>query len=191
MGLVGPENPGALATHRQIALEAWRIELTTPRTVMESYAVLRVGAAEVAQHRDGLTLLAPIPVALARLGLFDRSKVPAPEDYATTSQVADFDTKLATTPGFFWMVTDTNDRVTQVNAGRAYVRMQLAATAQGLGMQPLQQALQEYAEQKGPYTGIHQQLAAPGQTVQMWARVGYGPEVEPAPRRRLEDFVRA
>jgi len=77
VGLVGPENPGALATHRQIALEAWRIELTTPRTVMESYAVLRVGAAEVAQHRDGLTLLAPIPVALARLGLFDRSKVPA------------------------------------------------------------------------------------------------------------------
>lgn len=191
LGFVGMDNPGALATHRQIAQDAWRIELTTPRTVMESYAVLRVGAAEVARHRDGLTLLAPVPVALARLGLFDRSKVPAPEDYATTSQLADFETKLASTPGFFWLATDTNDRVTQVNAGRAYARMQLAATGLGLGMQPLQQALQEYVEQKGPYTRIHQQLAVPGQTVQMWARLGYGPLVEPAPRRRLEAFVRA
>jgi hypothetical protein len=191
VGFVGTDNPGVLGTHRRIALEAWRIELTTPRAVMESYAVLRVGAAEVAKHRDGLTLLAPIPVAMARLGLFDRTKAPAPQDYATTSQVTDFEKKLTSTPGFFWMVTDANDRVTQINAGRAYVRMQLAATAQGLGVQPLQQALQEYAEQKGPYTSIHQQLAAPGQTVQMWARVGYGVEVEPAPRRKLEDFVRA
>lgn len=48
------------------------------------------------------------------------------------------------------MVTPGNDRVTQVNAGRAYARVQLAATAHGLATQPLSQALQEYAEQRKP-----------------------------------------
>jgi hypothetical protein len=83
------------------------------------------------------------------------------------------------------MVTEGNDRVTQVNAGRAYARVQLAATAQGLALQPLQQALQEYPEQAKPYADVRALLdaASPAQTVQMWARVGYAPPVDPAPRR--------
>jgi hypothetical protein len=192
VGFAGAEDAAALALHRRIALQAWTIELTTPRTIMESFDVLRVGAQEVSQHRDGLTILDPLPVTLARMGLFDRSKPPLPDDYATTSQIKDFDTKLASTPGFLWMVTQANDRATQVNAGRAYALVQLAATAQGLAMQPLSQALQEYPEMKGPYAEIHQVLGAttPGNTVQMWARVGYAQTIEPAPRRRLNDFIR-
>ena len=178
---------------RPVPAEAWRIELTTPRTVMASYHVLRVGATEIAAHRDGLSLPDPIPVLLDRLGLFDRSKAPAPDDYATTSQIKDFGKKIDSTTGFLWLVTEGNERATQVNAGRAYVRVQLAATAQGLSMQPLSQALQEYAEQARPYREIHALAGAsdPGQTVQMWARVGYAPAVEPAPRRRLQEFIRA
>ena len=89
------------------------------------------------------------------------------------------------------MVSHGNDRVTQVNAGRAYARVQLAATAQGVVMQPLQQALQEYAEQARPYAEIHRLLdaAAPQQTVQMWARVGFAPPVPPAPRRGVDAHV--
>ena len=192
VGFVGRNDDAAVAIHRQIALAAWKIELQTPRTVMESFKVLRVGAPEIAQHRDGLSLLAPVPVALAKLGLFDRSKAPAPDDYATTSQIQEFSEKLDSTPGFVWMVTPDNDRATQVNAGRQYVRLQLAATQQGLAMQPLQQALQEYPEQQANREAIHRLLGAtkPGHTVQMLARVGYAPAVEPAPRRRLQDFIR-
>ena len=184
-GFVGTDRPDALQLHRAIASEAWRIELTTPRTIMESYKVLRVGAAEIDEHRDGLYVLDPMVVWLNRFGLFDRSKAPAPDDYATTSQIKEFDRKLESTPGFLWMVTDANDRVTQVNAGRAYARVQLAATAHGLAMQPLQQALQEYPEQAKPYADIRRLLDAPAtpRTVQMWARVGYAPPVGPAPRR--------
>ena len=191
-GQVGTEQAELLARHRQIAAEAWRIELTTPRTIMESFDVLRVGPNEIAQHRDGLSLLDTKVVLLNRLGLFDRSKAPKPDDFATTSQIKEFDQKISSTPGFLWMVTGDNDRVTQVNAGRAYSRVQLAATAQGLVMQPLSQALQEYPEQQKPYTDIHALAGAthPGETVQMWARVGYAPEVSPAPRRRLQDFIR-
>jgi len=190
-GFVGPDRPDALQQHRTIADEAWRIELTTPAAILESYKVLRVGAAEIARHRDGLSLTDPKVVWLDRLGLFDRSKAPGPKDFATTSQIEDFQKKLASTPGFLWMVSEGNDRVTQVNAGRAYARVQLAATGQGVAMQPLQQALQEYPEQAKPYADIRRLLDAPqpAHTVQMWARVGHAAPVQPAPRRGLAAHV--
>ena len=187
VGFAGPQD-ARIAEHRAIAREAWRIELVTPRTMMESMKVLRVGPTEIAQHRDGISLNDPMVRALAAVGLFDRSQAPGPDDSATTGQIKDFAVKIEATPAFFWMVTDGNHRRTQVNAGRAYVRAQLAATAAGLSMHPLQQALQEYPEQAGPYTAIHRLLGAEParQTVQMWARLGYAPPVGPAPRRGLE-----
>lgn len=193
-GFVAAEQPEALQRYRVIAAEAWRIELTTPRTIMESYKVLRVGADEIEQHRDGLFVLDPMPVLMSKIGLFDRSKAPAPNDYATTSQIKDFNLKLESTPGFLWMVTDGNDRSTQINAGRAYARIQLAATAFGVSLQPLQQALQEYPEQASPYARIRSLLSAPrpAQTVQMWARVGFAPPIGPAPRRGVDaQLIRA
>jgi hypothetical protein len=193
-GFVSTDQADLLKQHRAIATEAWRIELTTPRAILESYNVLRVGAAEIEQHRDGLYVLDPMIVLLNRVGWFDRSKAPTPDDYATTSQIKDFSRKLDSTPGFLWMVTEGNDRVTQINAGRAYARVQLAATALALAMQPLQQALQEYPEQAKPYADIRRLLDAPQptQTVQMWARVGVAPPVGPAPRRGVAaQLVRA
>ena len=193
-GFVGLDQPEALARQRAIASEAWKIELTTPRAMLESFKVLRVGAREIAQHRDGLTLTDPMVVVMTRLGLFDRSQAPAPDSMATTGQIKDFAQKIESTPAFLWLVSRGNDRATQVDAGRAYARVQLAATAQGLAMQPLQQALQEYPEQAGPYAEIHRLLDAPqpDHTVQMWARVGYAAPVGPAPRRGLDaHLVRA
>ncbi len=177
----------ALALYRRIASEAWRLELTTPAAMLETFKVLRVGAKEVAAHRDGLTLMDPMVVWMTRLGLFDRSVAPGPDDFATRSQIEDFDAKMATTPAFLWMASDDNSRRTQVAAGRAYARVQLAATAHGLAMQPLQQALQEYAEVAGPYRALREALGVSGpQTLQMWARVGFAPPVGPAPRRGVE-----
>ncbi|MGQ2979372.1 MAG: Acg family FMN-binding oxidoreductase [Polaromonas sp.] len=184
----GAAQPDLLQKHRAIAMQAWRIELVTPRTILESFRVLRVGPREIAEHRDGLSINTPMVRALTALGLFDRSKAPAPDDAATSGQIKDFNAKIAATPAFFWMVTEGNTRSIQVNAGRAYVRAQLAATAQGLVMQPLSQALQEYPEQAQPYADIHALLQAPPPryTVQMWARLGYAPPVGPAPRRGLQ-----
>ena len=190
-GFVGTSQPELLQQHRAIAMEAWRIELVTPRTVLESFKVLRVGPREIAEHRDGLTINTPMVRALTALGLFDRSKAPGPDDTATTGQIKDFNAKIAATPAFFWLVTEGNDRTTQVNSGRAYARAQLAATAHGLAMQPLSQALQEYPEQARPYADIHALLQAPQPryTVQMWARLGYAPAVGPSPRRGLQSHL--
>ena len=190
-GLVGLDQPDTLETHRAIAAEAWRIELTTPAKILETFKVLRVGAREIAKYRDGISINDPILSILVRLGLFDRSKAPKPDDSATVDQIENFNKNLDATPGFLWMITQGNGRTTQVNAGRAYVRVQLTGTAHGISMQPLQQALQEYPEQQGPYEEIYKLLDAPSPryTVQMWARLGYGPQIEPAPRRGLEAHI--
>lgn len=193
LGFVGGAQAPQLEQHRAIAIAAWRIELITPRTIMESMKVLRVGPTEIAQYRDGISLNAPMVRALAAVGLFDRSKAPGPDDSATTKQIKDFNAKIASTPAFFWMITEGNGRKTQINAGRAYVRAQLAATAQGLSMQPISQALQEYPEQAKPYADIHALVGAnpASATVQMWTRLGYAPAIGPSPRRGLAAHILA
>jgi len=190
-GFVGLDQSDTLEKHRAIAAEAWRIELTTPAKILETYKVLRVGAREIAKYRDGISINDPFLSLLVRLGLFDRSKAPKPDDSATVDQIENFNKNLESTPGFLWMITEGNGRTTQVNAGRAYVRVQLSGSAHGISMQPLQQALQEYPEQQASYKEIHNLLGAssPRYTVQMWARLGYGPQIEPAPRRGLEAHI--
>jgi len=190
-GFVSLDQPQKLKKHRAIAAEAWRIELTTPQKILETYKVLRIGASEIEKYRDGISINDPFLSLLVRFGLFDRSKAPKPDDSATVDQIKTFNKNLEATPSFLWMVTEDNERRTQVNAGRAYVRVQLAGTAHGISMQPLQQALQEYPEQQIPYTDIHNLLDAPrpSYTVQMWARVGYGPQIGPAPRRGLSAHI--
>ncbi len=191
LGFVGNDTPDLLAKHRTIAAEAWRIELVTPRTILESYKVLRIGPTEIAKYRDGISVNKPFLRLIASLGLFDRSKAPDPDDAAIASQIKEFNSKLDSTPAFFWMITEGNDRKTQVNAGRAYVRAQLAATLHGLSMQPISQALQEYPEVAKPYASIHKLLDAPppAHSVQMWTRLGYAPAVGPAPRRGLKEHI--
>jgi len=191
IGFVGPDEPAGLLAHREIAMEAWRVEMTTPRVLLEAYKVLRVGPREIAEHRDGIALNAPMVRLLTALGLFDRTRPSDPDSTAVRRQIDDFNMKIAATPAFFWMTTEDNARTTQLLAGRAFVRAQLAATAQGLSMHPLQQALQEYPEQRTQYAALRRLLGVrtEGQTVQMWGRLGYGPPVGPAPRRGVDAHI--
>lgn len=194
-GLAGAADAGdaaRVASIRAIAREAWRLELTTEATMMESMHVLRIGASEINRHRDGITITSPLLFALDRTGLLDRSAFPAPDSSATQGQIKDFDAITASTPAYLWLVTEGNQRRQQIDAGRAYVRVNLAATAAGLALHPNEQALQEYPEVAGPYRAIHALLDAPAPkfTVQMLARVGHLPAgaapLAPAPRRGLE-----
>lgn len=187
LGWVTREDEATLSRHRQLAMDAWRTELVTPRTLLESYKVLRIGPREIAEHRDGIALNAPFVRAMTALGLFDRTQASAADSSELKPQIDKFNTHMTGTPACCWLSTASNDRLTQLQAGRAYVRLQLAATAQGLSMHPLSQALQEYPEQAAHYQAAHQLMAGAGQTVQMWTRLGYASEAGgPAPRRGLQ-----
>ncbi len=180
-----------VAAIRSLAREAWRIEMTTEATMMESMRLLRVGSAEIDQYRDGITIDSPLLVALSKVGLLDRTRFPGADASVVRKQIEDFDTITASTPAYLWLVSDGNSRSQQVGAGRAYARVALAGTALGLALHPNEQALQEYAEVTRPYQAMHQLLDAtmPGHTVQMLARVGYlpagTPVAPPAPRAGL------
>ena len=193
VGFIDSSTPDLCDQHRRIALDAFRIELVTPRTMMETLRVVRVGPAEIAEYRDGISVNKLMPRVMAAIGLFDRTKVPAADDMAITTQLADFQTSLNSTNAFFWLSTANNSRETQVNVGRAYVRAQLAAAAVGLSMHPLSQALQEYPEQAGEYRKFHDLVGASAraETVQMWARLGYGTVIEPSPRRGMAAHIRS
>ena len=183
IGFVGMDSDENVQAHRDIAMRAWKTELTTARTAMESLKLMRIGPDEIAENRDGITINKPMVRFLSTVGLFDRDKAAPPDSVSVQKQIDDFNNTIASTPAFFWMTTDGNSRTTQLLAGRAYARAQLTATAYGLSMHPLQQALQEYPEQSDAYAAIHALVGAhrPRQTVQMWARIGYGPRIGPSP----------
>ena len=181
-----------VASIREIAREAWRIEMTTKAPMMETMRVLRIGSREIDQYRDGVVITSPLVVLMTKFGLFNRNRFPAPDSQATQSQIKQFDAITNSTPAYLWIVTEGNRRTQQINAGRAYVRVNLAGSAAGLAMQPNEQSLQEYPEQTKLYQSILDLLDAPTPryTVQMLARVGYlvaGTELPlAAPRRGLD-----
>jgi hypothetical protein len=96
-GFIGLDQPDAIEKHRTIAAEAWKIELTTPAKILETYKVLRVGAREIAKYRDGISINDPFLALLVRLGLFDRSKAPQPGDSAIVDQIENFNKNLKST----------------------------------------------------------------------------------------------
>lgn len=181
---------------RKLCLESAKIELRTPRTMMESIRLIRVGPGEILQHRDGISINAPFVRAMSTLGMFDRSQAPAPGSPADKNAMERFEGHSNTAMGFVW-ITGRNTRLDQIEVGRAYVRLQLQATGMGIGMHPMSQALQEFPEMKPYYEQVHQLLLGQGAprspqdaTVQMFCRIGYAPEpVSPTPRRALEKFM--
>ena len=183
---------------RALCWDSAQVELRTPRTLMESIHLTRVGPAEILKHRDGISINTPFVRAVAALGMFDRSAPPAEGSAAHNSAMERFAGHSRTAMGFVW-ITGGNTRSDQVAAGRAYVRLQLAATALGVGMHPMSQALQEFAEMAPHHQRAHQLVlgrpaprSAGDATVQMLCRIGYPRAEAPAtPRRPLAQFLRA
>ena len=96
----------------------------------------------------------------------------------------------ASAMGFVWLVTPGNTRTEQIEAGRAYARLNLKAAELRLAIQPLSQALQEYPEMTALRGELHALLARQGGgTVQMLARIGYGPDVDASPRWPLDTRI--
>ena len=190
-------NPQDLPALRTLCWESAQVELRTPRTVMESIHLTRVGPSEILKHRDGISINGLMVRALDSLGQFDRSTPPAPGSAAYKAMMDRFEGHSRTSMGFVWL-SAKNRRTDQIRAGQAYLRLQLKATELGLGVHPMSQALQEFAEMAPHYARAHQLMLnrpAPGspddETVQMFCRLGYTAQPAPAtPRRPLASFVR-
>jgi hypothetical protein len=172
-----------------IAKRAWDIEVKKDATYKESVDVFRITGAEIAKHRDGLSMHGPFFWWMNKLGLFTQQN--AMEPFGRTQALTFIDPQLAV-KAFAWIVTAANDRRAQLAAGAAYVRANLKATELGMAMHPLSQALQEFPEML-PVLAEHKRAvgAMEGETVQMFFRVGRAATAEPAPRRPLDAIIRS
>jgi len=180
-----------VAELRALTREAYRIEITTDRTYLESAHLMRVGASEIERHRDGISIPGAMPALMSAIGLFDRFEVPRAGS-ANLQRAMDRWAPFETGSGYFWLASRGNGRRAQVDSGRAWVRAHLQATALGLEMHPLSQALQEFAEMRGPYEALHRVLGfdPAADTVQMFGRVGHAKAPwAGTPRRPLDDLV--
>ncbi len=174
---------------RDISTEAFVIEFGTPRTMKESVDLFRIGAREVDANPDGLDFTGPMFESLRLTGLFSREGSLDPQGFSARSALDMVRQNMQSGMAHVWQVTDTNTRADQIRAGQDWVRLNLAATGLGLGVQPLSQALQEFPEMAPLHDKVHKLLAPSGGTVQMWARVGYGPSVGPSPRWPLDTKI--
>jgi nitroreductase len=174
-----------------IVQSAMEIEQRTPHVYQESIDVMRIGAKEVEQYRNGISLTGA-PIGWGRLlGMISREKLASQTSDAFKSGVVMSREWAVSTPAFAWMSTTNNRRTTQLAVGRAYARLNLKATALGVAIHPMSQVLQEYVEMQALQRGLFAMLDIPsGQTVQMLVRLGYTTrQIAPSPRRDLQDLL--
>lgn len=187
--VAGSVEPGSIRDLRALTHRALTIEIETPRTYQESVDLFRIGRGEVERSPDGIDFTGPLFDTLGVTGIMNRRALADPNSEVFKQGLAAVYANADTAMGHLWMVTADNRRTTQISAGRDWVRLNLAATRERLAMQPLSQALQEFAEMKLLHDRIHARLAPEGGVVQMLARVGYGPTAAPSPRWPLEAKV--
>lgn len=174
---------------RALTREALRIEVETPHTYQESVDLFRIGRREIDASPDGIDFSGPMFESMHLTGMFDREIAADPTSFAFTAGMEAVHANADTAMGHVWLVTSDNSRETQISTGADWLRVNLAATAQGLGFQPLSQALQEFPEMAGLFRQVHDRLAQEGGTVQMLARIGYGPVVGNSPRWPVESRI--
>lgn len=179
----GTVDPAKVAALREVAWQAWQVEANTPRTHQESVNLMRIGKSEINRSPDGIDLGGAFLETLAVAGLLTRETLADPNSTAFKSGEDMYKGLIGSSQGFIWLTSDDDSRTAQLQAGRDWLRLNLAATGAGVATQPLSQALQEFPEMAGPFADVHDTLGVETpRRVQMLARIGYGPEVPPSPR---------
>ena len=182
-------SPEDVAALRTLTMEAMATEMTTQHTMMESVDLMRFGKTEIEANPDGISLGGPFLESLMLAGMLSREDQ-ADQNSASFKQGFDMMQQgLSATPAYAVVTSPGNTRLDQINAGRDWVRVHLAATGMGLSMQPVSQSLQEYSEMAAHYAQVHEMLAGPNETVQMLGRLGYGPAIDASPRWPLETRI--
>jgi hypothetical protein len=177
---------GRVAALRRIVRDGYRIEAETPGPYRENVEAMRIGRAEVARHRDGISLTGPVIEIGRTVGLLSQAAFLRPDSFAHGEFAKGGDAWADTSMAFAWLTTPGDGRDDQIAAGRAYLRLNLLATQRGLALQPWSQVLQEYPSMREAYSEVHRTLAvdAPAR-VQMLVRLGHADLPPPAPRRGL------
>ncbi len=172
---------------RDLTAKAWLAEWQDPAARGETVVVTRIGKAEVGKAPWGITLDGPLMSTLGALGVVTREGMDTPGTAAYKGGVESYLDACKSAMAHLWSTTATNTRLDQLAAGATWVRLQQAATREGVAFHPLSQPLQEFPAMASHYAWAHAMLAPEGHTVQMLVRLGYAEApAQPAPREALE-----
>lgn len=176
-----------LSTLRSICKSAWEVEITTPRTHKESTRLTRVGEKQINANPDGISLSGPLMEGLKVAGMMAPETMNNPTSTAFKGTRDFYNGLIDTAMAFAWLNSPDNSRISQINAGAHWLRLNLAATQAGLAFHPLSQALQEFPEMTEQYTKIHQELGVRTPSrIQGLFRLGYAKSSSPSPRWPLK-----
>jgi hypothetical protein len=180
-----------VARLRDLTWRAHLVEVTTPRTLRESVDLMRLGKGEIEASPDGIDIGGFFPEALLGLGLMERADLADPGSAAFRQGLEIYEALHRSAMAHLWLTTPGDGKADALAAGQAWVRLHLAATAAGIALHPLSQALQEFPEMAALKAELEGALgvAAP-RRLQMLARLGYGPATEPSPRWPVERCIR-
>lgn len=170
-----------------LAWQGFTIEYETDLTRRESIDLMRIGNRAVSENPDGIDM-GGVPMGLLKMtGIVTKDGLDTPGSAAYNEGIKMYDSIIHTAQGFAWVKAAENTRFTQLQAGRAWVRMNLAAQQSGLCMHPLSQILQEFPEMAAPYEAIRRELEVEADgVVHMLGRVGYTKFPAASPRWPLE-----
>lgn len=175
---------------RELTWNAHKTEVTTHRTNMESVDLMRIGKAEINANPDGIDIGGTAFLDAAALaGVISRKELADPTSSGFKIGLDMYEAFMYSAMAHLWLTTDGNSRLDQLNTGAAWLRVNLKATELGIGIHPLSQSLQEYAEMVPFYDEVHAKLAEPGQRIQMLGRLGYGPKIPGGPRWPVETRI--
>lgn len=174
----------------KICKAANHTEFHTPNAHQESVDLMRIGRKQIKANPDGISIEGPMIELLKPLGIINAKSMRDPTSTAFKKGLKMSHDAISATPALVWITTPDNTRNDQIAAGRAYARANLQATALGLSMQPLSQALQEYPEMTVHLQAIHEALdIKTPKRLQMLARVGYGQADTHSPRWPLSTRI--
>jgi len=170
--------------------------IADPQMSMDSFRWIRISRREVVAHRDGVTIDASGTSRLMTIA----GKMMPDLGAARTDQIwleTTRDVHTATAPVFgLILVPDRLDMPQAIEAGRAWQRLHLAATVQGLAAQPLNQPVEMIdrhqmlgrSDEFGP--SLAALARAEGWEPTFVFRLGYPQREGPrSPRRPLSDVV--
>jgi hypothetical protein len=179
----------------ELTIRATEAIIADPQQAADDYRWYRTNWSDIALYKDGITIdpsgQSELIRALAKL-------TPVSQEQNNSGWLSGTrDTQLPTAAAFGALtVADPHDPVRRLQAGRAWQRMQLAATVDGLVMQPMCQIPERIDREvsAGLPTDFGTAFAAmlPANThAVMTFRIGYPTAVAPpSPRRPAADVVR-
>lgn len=186
------QDPDDLAYISEMATSGLKIESATSRVMEEASFVMRYSEYQKNRYRNGLTLGSQGWSSLRQF-LVESFGTLFPVGWEKEGRIwleAESE-RLQKTPAYVMIISDRNDRITQIKTGMLFARIQLGMTQEGLSIQPTLQVTQEYPEMREIFEALKDRFVTNGQTVQMLFRIGEAEkQVGHSPRKDVMEILR-